>query len=74
LIGGKKGKFALATVFNGFYSFLGNKSSSRFLTGCCEKILNKGEDGGKRGKFAIATGEKASNREKCREVCCLQDH
>jgi len=30
-------------------------SSSRFLTGCSEKILIEEEVGGKEGKFALAT-------------------
>jgi len=49
-------------------------SSSRFLTGCCEKILIKGEVGGKGGKFALASGEEAYNREKAPEVYCPQDY
>jgi len=44
-------------------------SSSRFLTGSCEKkIVIEGEIGGKRGTFALASGEEANNREKAREV------
>jgi len=48
-------------------------SSSRFLTGCCEKKFIEVEIGRKRGKFAIASGEEA-NREKAREVYCPQDY
>jgi len=43
-------------------------SSSRFLTGSCEKNCHRG---GKGGKFALASGEEANNREKAREVYCL---
>jgi len=51
-------------------------SSSRFLSGCSEKILTEGEIGGQRGKFALAlaSGEEANNREKAREVYCPQDY
>jgi len=36
-------------------------SSSRFLTGCCEKNPHRGENWGKREKFALASGEEANN-------------
>jgi len=42
-------------------------SSSRSLTGCCEKnSLSRGKLGEKGWKFALASGEEANNREKAR--------
>jgi len=69
-IGEKRGKFALATVLNGFYNVLATfQVSSRFLTGCCAILI-----GGERGEFALASGEEANIWEKAREDYCPQDY
>jgi len=49
-------------------------SSTRFLTGCCEKNSHQGGNWGERGKFALTSGKEANNREKAREVYCPQDY
>jgi len=66
-IGGKRGKFALVAVLNGFYYILGDMSSTWFLTGSCEKKNCHRE--GNLHRWLVKKSHRGANSGEKEDVC-----